>query len=97
MTIEIHQPELEALIRQRLASGAFHNVEDVLLHALKTSAVPAKDASGAMQSRGGKQTQPGPTGQALIDACAEIRGLLTDEEIDTLFARNRLPSRPVDL
>ena len=37
------------------------------------------------------------TGQALIDVFAEIRGLLTDEEIDTMFARNRSPSRTVDL
>jgi len=29
------------------------------------------------------------SGQTLIDVCAEVRGLLTDEEIDTLFARNR--------
>ena len=37
------------------------------------------------------------TGQALIDVCAEVRGLLTDEEIDTMFARNRSMSRPVEL
>jgi hypothetical protein len=37
------------------------------------------------------------TGQALIDVCAEIRGVLTDEEIDVMFARNRSLSRPVDL
>ena len=39
---------------------------------------------------------PERTGQALIDVCAEIRGLLTDEEIDTMFARNRSLSRPVN-
>jgi hypothetical protein len=37
MTIEIHKPELEALIRRRLESGAFQDVEDVLLHALRLS------------------------------------------------------------
>lgn len=40
---------------------------------------------------------PRRTGQVLIDVCAEVRGLLTDDEIDTLFARNRSMSRPVDL
>lgn len=40
---------------------------------------------------------PHRTGQALIDVCAEVRGLLTDEEIDTMFARNRSMSRSVDL
>ena len=32
-----------------------------------------------------------------IDVCAEVRGVLTDEEVDTLFVRNRSISRPVDL
>lgn len=34
------------------------------------------------------------TGQELIDACAKVRGLFTDEEVDTLF--NRSFARPVD-
>ena len=34
MTIEIHQPELENLIHQRMKSGAYQSVEDFLLHAL---------------------------------------------------------------
>lgn len=34
MTIEIKRPEIEALIRQRLHSGAFESVEDVLSDAL---------------------------------------------------------------
>jgi antitoxin ParD1/3/4 len=34
MTIEITRPEIEALIQQRLHSGAFESVEDVLFDAL---------------------------------------------------------------
>ncbi|MGP8244660.1 MAG: hypothetical protein ACLQVN_09090 [Bryobacteraceae bacterium] len=34
MTIETNRPEIEALIRQRLDSGAFESVEDVLFDAL---------------------------------------------------------------
>jgi hypothetical protein len=30
MTIEIHRPELEALIRERMNSGGFYDVEDVM-------------------------------------------------------------------
>jgi hypothetical protein len=48
MTIEIHQPEIEALIQQRLQSGAFRDVEDVLMQALKSSpgpAMPVKEES----------------------------------------------------
>jgi hypothetical protein len=39
------------------------------------------------------------TGQELIDASAKVRGLLTNEEVETLFGRSRNPSfaRPVDL
>ena len=40
MTIEIHNPELEALIRQRMESGAFDDVEDVLIEALKSTPEP---------------------------------------------------------
>jgi len=36
------------------------------------------------------------TGQELIDACAKVRGLLTNEEVDTLISRNPSFARPVD-
>jgi hypothetical protein len=36
MTIEIHRPELEALIMERMRAGGFNNVEDVLMQALET-------------------------------------------------------------
>jgi len=36
------------------------------------------------------------TGQELIDVCGKVRGLLTDEEVDTLFARTPSFGRPVD-
>ncbi len=41
MTIEIHRPELEALLMERMKTGAFQNVEDVILQALETAPVPA--------------------------------------------------------
>ena len=41
MTIQITQPEVEALIRQRLQSGAFKDAEDVILQALRSSPSPA--------------------------------------------------------
>jgi hypothetical protein len=37
MIIEIHKPELESLIRERMATGEFQNVEDVLMEAFKRS------------------------------------------------------------
>lgn len=42
MTIEIHKPELEALINERLRSGAFEDVEDVLMQALRDSPMPVQ-------------------------------------------------------
>jgi hypothetical protein len=36
VNIEIHQPELEALLLQRLESGRFQSVEDILLKALQS-------------------------------------------------------------
>jgi len=37
MTIRITRPELETLIKRRLATGAFKDAEDVILQALKAS------------------------------------------------------------
>jgi hypothetical protein len=34
LTIQINSPELEALIRERIQTGNFRDVEDMLLHAL---------------------------------------------------------------
>ena len=42
MTIEIQRPELEALIEERMKSGAFQSVEDVLMQALKSAPLPAR-------------------------------------------------------
>jgi len=37
MTIEITSPDVEALIEQRIRSGAFKTAEDVILDALRAS------------------------------------------------------------
>jgi len=51
MTIEIKQPELEALILERMQQGAFPTVEDALLQALKSSPAPSeKGASGSSET-----------------------------------------------
>jgi hypothetical protein len=51
VTIHIHTPELEALIQQRLQNGAFHDVEEVLLHALKTSEPPAVPSPNGSEAK----------------------------------------------
>ncbi len=62
MTIEIQRPELEALIHERMKSGAFQNVEDVLMQALKASS--AADEKGAGRS----DEKSSATGAELVKA-----------------------------
>ena len=38
MTIQITRPEVEALIQRRLNTGSFKDAEDLILHALTSSA-----------------------------------------------------------
>lgn len=66
MNIEVHQPELEAIILQRMATGRFRDVEDVLIDALKLSA-----------HRGPAESKP-----HLADVLAHARVLLDGEELD---------------
>jgi hypothetical protein len=84
MTIEIHTPELEALIMERMKSGGFHTVEEVLLQVLKTSLPIEKQA--------GKTAEP-RTGADLIAALQAS----PYREIDIEPARYRLPVRDVAL
>jgi hypothetical protein len=81
MTIEIHTPELEALIMQRMKSGGFHTVEEVLLQALKTP-LPIAQA--------GKTAAP-RTGAELIAALQAS----PYREIGIEPARYRVPVRDV--
>lgn len=53
MTIEIRRPELEALIIERMKVGGFHDVEDVLMQALRALPVTNAGAAGAAQKRTG--------------------------------------------
>ena len=42
MMIEIQEPELEALIFERMQMGVFPTIEDALLQALKCSPLPSR-------------------------------------------------------
>lgn len=76
MTIEIHSPELEALIRERLKSGAFQNVEDVIRQALRCP--PAAELPGAVPSR----RPAGRKSLAQLFAESPFKGLDIDFERD---------------
>jgi hypothetical protein len=82
MTIEIHTPELEALIMDRMKAGAFQTVEEVIMQALKT-APPAPPS--VVQPRGNR------TGADLIAALQSS----PYREIEIEPARYSLPVRDV--
>jgi hypothetical protein len=85
MTIEICKPELEALIRERMKSGGFQNVEDALMQALKSSPFPIEESPGPSNET------PIPTGAALVAA------MQTSPYKELVFEpmRERLPVRDV--
>ncbi|MFN7921818.1 MAG: hypothetical protein U0Q16_17085 [Bryobacteraceae bacterium] len=48
MTIQITSPEVEALIRQRMQSGAFNSPEDLIREALRASAPDARTGAASI-------------------------------------------------
>ena len=93
ITVEI-APEVQAeLARQAAAQG--RALEAYAASLLEDAAhVPAKrwprDLSAGEESHAAKATN-------LMELFEPIRGLLTDEEVDTLFSRNPFTGRPADL
>jgi len=83
MTIEIHKPELEALISERLKTGAFRTVEDVLMQALQATSLPLE--TGSVPA--GKL--PRRTGSELVAAMQAS----PYKEINLEPVRGRLPVR----
>jgi hypothetical protein len=64
MTIEIREPEVEALILQRMKSGAFSSAEEVILHALRSSKPDAPSGAAliaAMQASPHKEIEIEPS------------------------------------
>lgn len=89
MTIQITKPELEALINQRLKSGAFRDAEDVILRALQS---PPPEWPGMQQSSMLPPSE-GNSDRSLREVFESVRGLADDLE----FGRNPSIARPADL
>ena len=85
MTIEIHKPELEALIRDWMKTGAFPTVEDALIQALKSSPLPSEASAG---SAGGASSSTGAVVLAALQASPY-------PEIDLTPPRHPCPLVPV--
>lgn len=86
MTIEIHKPELEALILERMKKGAFRNIEDALLQALKSSHLPTEQDA---------QPPNGPPALTGADLVAVMQSS-PSKEICLEPTRERLPVRDVE-
>ncbi len=85
MTIEIQRPELEALIRERMKSGGFQSVEDVLMQALRSSSIAPEQGAGISNGT------PASTGADLVAAMQAS----PYKEINLEPTRDRLPVRDV--
>ena len=82
MIIEIHKPELESLIRERMESGGFQDVEDVLMQALKSSATREQPTATP-------RTPKKSFGQFLLESPLRDSGLRLERQKDY--------PRPIDL
>jgi hypothetical protein len=82
MTIQINKPEVEALINQRLQSGAFKDAEDVILQALKSSSAAEAPATITPRRPAGRKSL------AQLFADSPFKGLDIDFERDPDYGRD---------
>jgi Arc/MetJ-type ribon-helix-helix transcriptional regulator len=82
MNIEIHKPELEQRVLERIQSGRYHDAEELLTKAL--DALREKEESAPVES---------VTGAALL----AVLQASPYPEIDLMPRRERLPVRDVTL
>jgi hypothetical protein len=90
MNLEIHKPELVQRVNAHIQTGHFHDADDLLEKALDALDEKVTAPITLLESARSR------TGQELIDVCARVHGLLTDEEVDTILSRNKSGSRPVN-
>jgi len=81
MVIEIHSPEAEAIIRQRMSAGGFKDAEAVILHALKSS--PAAETPDAATRRPASRKS-----LAQLFADSPLKGLDIDFEREPDYGRH---------
>jgi Arc/MetJ-type ribon-helix-helix transcriptional regulator len=84
MNLEIHKPELLQRVNAHIQTGQFHDTDELIEKAL--DALDEKTPAPA-------SAEP----KNLVELFAPLRGQFTDEEVDTLFSRNRSTARLLDL
>ena len=82
MTIEIHSPEVEAIIRNRMAAGGFRNAEDVIVQALMST--PQADAP----ANAARRTPAARKSLAQLFADSPFKGLDMNFERDSDYGRD---------
>ena len=86
MNLEIHKPELVQRVNAHIQTGHFHDADELLEKALD-----------ALDEQTTAAAPPLAEPKNLVELFAPLRGQFTDEEVDTLFSRNRSTARPLDL
>jgi hypothetical protein len=94
ITVDI-RPEVQAeLARQAAAKGRALEAYAASLLEDAAHVPPERLPSGGLPT--GEESRAAKASN-LMELFEPIRGLLTDEEVDKLFSRNRSTGRPVDL
>jgi len=86
MSLEIHNPELVQRVNGHIQTGHFHDADELIEKALD-----------ALEGKVAAPSAPSAEPKNLVELFAPLRGQFTDEEVDTLFSRNRSTARPLDL
>lgn len=86
MNLEIHKPELVQRVNAHIQTGHFHDADEVIERALD-----------ALEGVAATAPAPSADPKNLVELFAPLRGQFTDEEVDTLFSRNRSTARTLDL
>ena len=81
MTIEIHSPEVEAIIHRRMMAGGFKDAEDVIIQALKSSSSPETPPASPRRPAGRKSL-------AQLFADSPFEGLDIDFEREPDYGRD---------
>lgn len=105
MTIQVHKPELTTLIQEHMAGGAYHDIEEALIHALRFTPIEGatilsrqesagEDCTTARREASGKDDDvESNREESPEEVFAKIRGLADDLD----FSRSSSLGRPVDL
>jgi len=85
MNLEIHKPELVQRVNAHFQTGHFRDADELLEKALD-----------ALEGKAAAPPAPSAEPKNLVELFAPLRGQFTDEEVDTLFSRNRSSAGSLD-